>query len=250
MPEQKRFNTDAPEAVLKTFFSGLDRRSSLLELVIWNGKFGFKFKKLGRTATGEYDKESSKEIRIFLNNTDLISLSKTLTEICTDRTTRYASNQEYVEVEENFEVLNEYYDSVTGDKKIKNSLIIKTVSDANGIPRIAIVGENSSARIEIVLVGDINGFTVKIPKNIIIDRTEGSLLELSTFLDKQITSSQAETAYNIQVAVARWTSNKIISSVYKALGKEFNAYPDNNGNANKDSSFSMSSFEGDDETPF
>lgn len=197
-----------PEIELGTFFSATDS-NSLMQIVVWDGRIGLKFKKLGRDSQGNYDKDSSVAIPVYLKSYELMTLSTVLDDIVKDRTTKYLNGESYSEFDKPLEFVSEKYNSNTGEKYIKHNMRIITVDDDIGVKRVALHVQNSKESIELSLFTTEDRVSGRILNTMQIDKKDIPLMEFAAFIKNQVKSNNAQSNYKMMYAFSNYIINSI-----------------------------------------
>ena len=217
----------APEVSIMTFFSSMDD-NSLVELVVWNGKLGLKFKRLGRTADGAYDKDTSKTVTVYPKSAAIHGISELLDVVIKERREAFSKGEEYKDFDRYFETSNEKYDTRTGEKIISSSLKITTMKDASGVSRVTLVGQNNSDTIEVVLSEKSGTADFQVPSNIVIDNMDIQLYRFGAIMSQLCNNSSVMTWYNMGKTFADYTIKNILFAFGKG-GKSGSSEPAGNG---------------------
>ena len=256
MADFNRKNYD-PEAVIGTFFSANDS-NALVEIILWNGLLGFKFKRIGRTPDGKYNKDATREIRFYPKRPTIQLLSMTLDETIKNRMIEFRDGKPYSEFDRPLETSNDRYDTRTGEKTSFSVLKLATVKDVAGNNRVALIGQNASDTIEIVFYTSEERANIQIPSHINIDKGDLELAEFGALMKSCVQSNLVQSVYNIVKAFA----DRNYYRLCKVMGKE--PYSNNNeyngsiadeSNTNGVSyhsggNYDDSSFNDDDDSPF
>ena len=199
----------APQVNVATFFSSMDD-SSLVELVIWNGRLGFNFKRLGRTVDGKYDKDSTKSVIIYPKSASISGISELMDTVIKERREAFAKGDNYKEFDRYFETSNERYDPKTGEKIISSNFKITTMKDPAGVDRVALVGQNSSDTIEVILSEKDSTVDFQAPANLIIDKHDIQLYRFGLIMKQLCSNNSVMTWYNMGKTFADYTIKQIL----------------------------------------
>lgn len=199
----------APEVSITTFFSSIDD-NSLVELIVWNGKLGFKFKRLGRTVDGKYDRDTTKSVNIYPKTASISGISELMDNVIRERREAFAKGDSYKEFDRYFETVNERYDSKTGEKIINSNFKITTMKDAAGIDRVTLVGQNSNDTIEVMLSEKDSTVDFQAPANLVIDKFDIQLYRFGLIMRQLCSNSSVMTWYNMGKTFADYTIKQIL----------------------------------------
>lgn len=208
----------APDIGIATFFSSIDD-NSLVELVVWNGRLGFKFKRLGRTADGAYDKETTKIVSIYPKAASIVGISELMNTTIKERREAFSKGEEYQDFDKYFETSNERYDSRTGEKMISSNFKITTMKDASGVLRVVLVGQNSTDTVEVMLSEKDSTADFQVPGNLVIDKKDIQLYKFGAVMSQLCNNNSVMAWYNMGKAFADYT----IKGILFALGKGDNS---------------------------
>lgn len=217
----------APEVSIITFFSAIDD-NSLVEMVVWNGKLGLKFKRLGRTADGVYDKDTTKTVTVYPKSSAIHGISELLDSVIKERREEFSKAEEYKDFDRYFETSNERYDTKTGEKIINSSLKITTMKDASGVSRVTLVGQNTTDTIEVMLAEKSTTADFQVPGNIVIDKMDIQLYRFGAVMSQLCNNSSVMTWYNMGKAFADYTVKNILFAFGKGGKSGQSDAPNNN----------------------